>query len=118
MRISDWISDVCSSDLTLTVRSESYLVDQLIRVVYDHVDQRLYPLANASTGERLSLVAVGGYGRGELAPQSDIDLLFLLPYKLTPRSEQVIEEMLYLLDRKSTRLNSSHSCASRMPSYA
>src|SRR3546814_363519 len=82
---------------TLTVRAEAYLVDQLIRVVYDHVDQRLYPLANASTGERLSLVAVGGYGRGELAPQSDIDLLFLLPYKLTPRSEQVIEEMLYLL---------------------
>src|SRR3546814_12141189 len=69
----------------------------MIRVVYDHADQRLYPLANPSTGERLSLVAVGGYGRGELAPQSDIDLLFLLPYKLTPRSEQVVEEILYLL---------------------
>ena len=82
---------------TVTVRSEAYLVDQLIRSVYDHVSERLYPLANPSTGERLSLVAVGGYGRGELAPQSDIDLLFLLPYKLTPRSEQVIEEILYLL---------------------
>ncbi|HMA13487.1 MAG TPA: [protein-PII] uridylyltransferase [Kiloniellaceae bacterium] len=82
---------------TQTVRAEAYLVDQLIRVVYDHVDQRLYPLANPSTGERLSLIAVGGYGRGELAPQSDIDLLFLLPYKLTPRSEQVVEEILYLL---------------------
>ncbi|MEO3427762.1 [protein-PII] uridylyltransferase [Pelagibius sp. CAU 1746] len=82
---------------TATVRAESYLVDQIIRVVYDHVSQRLYPIANPSTGERLSLVAVGGYGRGELAPQSDIDLLFLLPYKLTPRSEQVVEEILYLL---------------------
>ena len=82
---------------TATVRAESYLMDQLIRVVYDHVGQRLYPLANPSTGERLSLVAVGGYGRGELAPQSDIDLLFLLPYKITPRSEQVVEEILYLL---------------------
>ncbi len=82
---------------TMTVRSESYLVDQIIRVVYDHATQRLYPIANPSTGERLSLVAVGGYGRGELAPQSDIDLLFLLPYKLTPRSEQVVEEILYLL---------------------
>ena len=82
---------------TATVRAESYLVDQLVRVVYDHVGERLYPLANPSTGERLSLVAVGGFGRGELAPQSDIDLLFLLPYKLTPRSEQVVEEMLYFL---------------------
>ena len=82
---------------TATVRAESYLVDQLVRVVYDHVGERLYPLANPSTGERLALVAVGGYGRGELAPQSDIDLLFLLPYKLTPRSEQVIEETLYFL---------------------
>ena len=82
---------------TATVRAECYLADQLIRTVYDHVGQRLYPIANPSTGERLSLVAVGGYGRGELAPQSDIDLLFLLPYKLTPRSEQVIEEILYLL---------------------
>ncbi len=82
---------------TATVRAESYLVDQLVRVVFDHVGERLYPLANPSTGERLSLVAIGGYGRGELAPQSDIDLLFLLPYKLTPRSEQVVEETLYFL---------------------
>ncbi|HSR71947.1 MAG TPA: [protein-PII] uridylyltransferase, partial [Kiloniellales bacterium] len=80
-----------------TVRAHSYLVDQLLRVVYDHVAERLYPLANPSTGERLSLVAQGGYGRGELAPHSDIDLLFLLPYKITPRSEQVVEEILYLL---------------------
>jgi [protein-PII] uridylyltransferase len=45
----------------------------------------------------LAVVAVGGYGRGELAPHSDVDLLFLLPYKITPRSEQVIESLLYFL---------------------
>jgi [protein-PII] uridylyltransferase len=82
---------------TATVRAESYLIDQIIRLVYDHASERLHPIANPSTGERLALVAVGGYGRGELAPQSDIDLLFLLPYKITPRSEQVVEEILYLL---------------------
>jgi len=79
------------------VRANCYLADQIIRVVHDHVSGHLYPLGSPSTSEFLSLVAVGGYGRGELAPQSDIDLLFLLPYKPTPRSEQVIEEILYFL---------------------
>jgi [protein-PII] uridylyltransferase len=73
------------------------LVDEIMRAIYIHVTEHVYPLANPSTGEVLSMAATGGYGRGEMAPQSDIDLLFLLPYKLTPRSEQVVEEMLYML---------------------
>ncbi|WP_081816472.1 [protein-PII] uridylyltransferase [Fodinicurvata fenggangensis] len=81
----------------MTAQAFSFLADQLLRLVYDHVSHDLYPLHNPSTAERLTLVAVGGYGRGELAPYSDIDLLFLLPYKITPRSEQVIEAMLYFL---------------------
>ena len=80
-----------------TVRANCYLADQLIRVLYDYVTGKLYPLGSPSEGERLALVALGGYGRGELAPFSDIDLLFLLPYKMTPRSEQVVEELLYFL---------------------
>jgi len=79
------------------VREQSFLVDQLIRGLYDLVTERVYPLANPTAGEKVAIVAVGGYGRGELAPFSDVDLLFLLPYKQTPHTEQVIEYLLYLL---------------------
>ena len=80
-----------------SVREQCFLIDQLIRVLHDLVAERVYPLANPTAGEKLAIVATGGYGRGEMAPYSDIDLLFLLPYKQTPHTEQVIEFLLYLL---------------------
>ncbi|MEZ5670627.1 MAG: [protein-PII] uridylyltransferase [Alphaproteobacteria bacterium] len=79
------------------VHARAYLIDQIVRLVHDFAADILHPVANPTAGERLSVVAVGGYGRGELAPFSDIDLLFLRPYKQTPRGEQVVESMLYLL---------------------
>ena len=75
----------------------AYLMDQVIRVLFDVAETALFPVANPTEGERLALVAIGGYGRGELAPFSDIDLLFLLPYKRTPRAEQIVESILYVL---------------------
>src|SRR5690349_9493533 len=68
-------------------------MDELVRIVHDAVVQHLYPAANPSAGERLAVVATGGYGRGTLAPGSDVDLLFLLPYKQTAWSESVVEAM-------------------------
>ncbi len=80
-----------------TIAEQCFLIDQLIRVLFDFVAEHVYPLANPTEGEKLAVVAVGGYGRGEMAPYSDVDLLFLLPYKRTPHTEQVVEYLLYLL---------------------
>ena len=79
------------------VHGNSFLVDQLVRIIYDMTVYRAYRVSNRTTAEQLSIFAIGGYGRGELAPFSDVDLMFVIPYKETPYSEQVIEFILYML---------------------
>src|SRR5258707_506555 len=71
--------------------------DDLIRVIYTFAVTQLYPSQSPSEGERMAIVATGGYGRGLMAPGSDIDLLFLLPYKQTAWGEQIAEVILYCL---------------------
>jgi [protein-PII] uridylyltransferase len=79
------------------VQQNAYLIDQIIRAITEFAATHVFPTANPTRGEHFAVAATGGYGRAELAPFSDIDLLFLLPYKRTPVVEQVIEYLLYLL---------------------
>ena len=75
----------------------SFLTDQLLRVIYDHVTAHIYPSGNRTAAERLTILAVGGYGRSEMAPHSDIDIAFITPMRRSAWCEQVIETMLYVL---------------------
>ncbi len=77
--------------------AQAFLVDQILRIIHDHVITHVHPAQNRSQAERLTIAAVGGYGRGEMAPHSDVDLAFLTPGRATPWCEQVIEAMLYFL---------------------
>lgn len=76
---------------------QAFLVDQLVRLIYDYVTTHVYAVANRSVSERIAILAVGGYGRGEMAPHSDVDIAFITPYKRSSWTEQVVEAMLYLL---------------------
>jgi [protein-PII] uridylyltransferase len=78
------------------ITAQAHLTDVLVRVALEAA-LILHPLPNPTEAERIAVLGVGGYGRAEMAPQSDVDLLFLTPWKITPWAESVIETMLYML---------------------
>jgi len=74
-------------------QATAFLHDQLVRLAYDFVADRL--LAEPPAG--LAIVALGGTGRGEMAPFSDLDLMFLTARPPTPGQERAAEAILHLL---------------------
>ena len=79
------------------IRSYTWLTDCILKSVWNISKLWLHPVPNPTQAEKLCIIAVGGYGRKEMAPYSDVDLLFLTPYKITPWAESVIETILYIL---------------------
>jgi [protein-PII] uridylyltransferase len=75
-------------------RATAFLHDQIIRLVHDFVLERIVGDAPA---EPVALVGLGGTGRGEMAPFSDLDLMFLTARAASPDQERAAEAILHLL---------------------
>ena len=86
-----------TSDGSLCVGQNVILIDSLLKVLFKNIYLSVFNDENY----KFSMVAVGGYGRGELAPFSDLDLLFLIPDFLnktdTQKIENIVQSILYAL---------------------
>ena len=86
-----------TSDGSLCVGQNVILIDSLLKVLFKNIYLSVFYDENY----KFSMVAVGGYGRGELAPFSDLDLLFLIPDFLnktdTQKIENIVQSILYIL---------------------
>ncbi len=76
-------------DVDTVVYGRANLTDQLIDIIYSYQFKDL--------DQDIALIAVGGYGRGELHPKSDIDLMILLKEEENQHTKDLLEMFLMLL---------------------
>ncbi len=82
-----------TSDGSLNVGLNVILIDSMLKEIINNVHQHVFD----NMDYKLSIIAVGGYGRGELAPHSDLDLLFLIPDNLKKIETKNIEGLIQLI---------------------
>lgn len=91
---------------TDVVRAFSNAIDDLVRWLFD-CGTASFRSRYVQHDQSCAVLAQGGYGRRELNPHSDIDLLFVYPHKMTPYVETITESILYAL--WDTRLAVGHA---------
>jgi [protein-PII] uridylyltransferase len=92
-------------------RATAYLHDQIVRLTHDFL---------ALDGETppMAIVGLGGTGRGEMAPFSDVDLMFLTRAKPTPQHERLVESVLKILWDLKLKVGHSIRSTSDLLAYA
>ncbi len=86
------------------IRDRSNVLDALIKHIFDFAKKEL---SVKKLKPHCTLIALGGYGRQELNPYSDIDLLFLIKKKQEPGQDDLVKRVLYLLWDLSLKIGHS-----------
>src|SRR3546814_7493448 len=121
MRISDWISDVCSSDLLRskinlgpTILRDRRRIPNSVPVCYSFCDLGL----KAARIGLVQFLPADGFRPVILSRECSIHIMVVDVASLLCEARCRVIDDVDRRDRKSTRMNYSHSCAYRMPSYA
>ncbi|MBI3398487.1 MAG: [protein-PII] uridylyltransferase [Deltaproteobacteria bacterium] len=79
------------------VQGYTALIDEFIKALFQKMESEVRSQESGVKSQETAVVALGGYGRGELNIKSDIDLMLLYSNKLTPYIEKLTQRMLYIL---------------------